>query len=789
MNRVSLAAFARARRTPAALLLLTALAAGLRFWGLDRIPPGFHYDEAYEALEAWRLLTQPGYHPLFFPGNFGVEPMFIYLTSLAFWLFGESPAVMRGVAATIGTLTVPALYALGRELVRADDSMPRFSGHRIPPALPLLAAASLAIMRWHLHFSRVGIEPVLVPFFLVLILWLLFRALRTNGIGAWLALGVAVGLSPYTYTAGRLLPVVAAALVVWRIVWGDKETRKQGNKETSRQVDKAHAPTPPLPHSPAPPLPRPSAPPLLRALLASAVALVVFAPLGLNWLQHPDQLLLRSSQIAVGAEGAGPGSPARNLVSTLGMFSFRGDADARNNLPGLPVLDVLMSLPLYLGAGLTLWRWRRPAFGGLLLAGAIMLAPTVLSEYAPHFRRALGAAPVVALLCGLGLVLMLGRSSAGLEALAGVAVNGRNRLKPRVQNSGRPGFEALAGLVGKARNRLKPLVRSGGQLFPEPPAPPVQAIPWRLQQSGIAPDELAERMDALRGLGRTIVVAVILLGSAVYAATAYFGAWGLSHAIYYAYDQGLWEIGQYVLGLPADERVYLTPRPAGDMTLAFAWREGRAVRHFDGRSALVAPAYAPGTATYIVIEHEDFRGGRLLLELYPRATEVKVFLDRDGKVYARAYQISDTSISNTGRQPKHAFTSGWPGMALVGYDLDRPAYRPGDIVYLQLWWRATATVPADWTVFTHLLGPPKADGSIVWAGRDARPGQGSAPTTAWQPGDLILDEYQLQLPADAPPGSYRIEVGLYDPATGGARAVTSDPPGQDHLVLGAVMVR
>ena len=82
-------------------------------------------------------------------------------------------------------------------------------------------------------------------------------------------------------------------------------------------------------------------------------------------------------------------------------------------------------------------------------------------------------------------------------------------------------------------------------------------------------------------------------------------------------------------------------------------------------------------------------------------------------------------------------------------------YRPGDVVYLQLWWRATGDPGKDWTVFTHLLGPAKPDGNRVWAGRDARPGQGSVPTTAWAPGDLILDEYQLQLPPDAPPGEYR----------------------------------
>ena len=65
------------------------------------------------------------------------------------------------------------------------------------------------------------------------------------------------------------------------------------------------------------------------------------------------------------------------------MFNLRGDPDPRNNPPGLPVLDILMSIPFLIGLGVMLWRWRRPAFGVTLLAGAIMLIPTVLSEYAP----------------------------------------------------------------------------------------------------------------------------------------------------------------------------------------------------------------------------------------------------------------------------------------------------------------------------------------------------------------------------------------------------------------------
>ena len=284
-------------RNAAALALITALAAAFRFWRLADVPPGFHFDEAYEALEAWRVATQPGYHPIFFPGNFGVEPMFIYLTSVAFRLFGESPAVMRGVAALVGTVTVPALFALGRELALTD--------RRFPMAAAWLAAISLAVMRWHIIFSRVGIEPILVPLFLVLILWAFWRAWRTGRWVAWVGLGVVTGLGVYTYPGGRLLPVVTALLCLVGLVF------------VLRRGDVSDA------------APTPGRSVFLRGVVvAGVIALLIVAPLAWNFVQHPDQLLLRSSQIAVGPGGAAPAHLSRthwrpSACSTSGATAIR----------------------------------------------------------------------------------------------------------------------------------------------------------------------------------------------------------------------------------------------------------------------------------------------------------------------------------------------------------------------------------------------------------------------------------------------------------------------------------
>jgi hypothetical protein len=224
------------------------------------------------------------------------------------------------------------------------------------------------------------------------------------------------------------------------------------------------------------------------------------------------------------------------------------------------------------------------------------------------------------------------------------------------------------------------------------------------------------------------------------------------------------------------------------MTLAFAWRNGPAVRRFDGRHAFIVPG-TDRPATYIIIDHEDDRGRLLLRDLYPDAKDAQAFLDRNGRLYAQAIRVQNPGT--LARTPQTPVTARWPSISLVGYDLDKSTFERGQKVFLQLWWRADAPVATDWTVFTHVLGPPKPDGSTVWAGLDGQPGQGSAPTRTWAAGDLILDEYQVQLPAEMPAGQYQIEVGLYDPKgpAGGTRLEMLQPAAQDHMLLGTIQVK
>jgi hypothetical protein len=107
-------------------------------------------------------------------------------------------------------------------------------------------------------------------------------------------------------------------------------------------------------------------------------------------------------------------------------------------------------------------------------------------------------------------------------------------------------------------------------------------------------------------------------------------------------------------------------------------------------------------------------------------------------------------------------------MVLRGYDLMPPA-TPADPIGLSLYWQASDRVTSPYKVFVHLLD---ANGDIV-AQSDAVPAAGEAPTESWLAREVVVDRHELQAPG---PGTYRLVVGLYDPASG-ARPPAADQTG------------
>ncbi len=101
---------------------------------------------------------------------------------------------------------------------------------------------------------------------------------------------------------------------------------------------------------------------------------------------------------------------------------------------------------------------------------------------------------------------------------------------------------------------------------------------------------------------------------------------------------------------------------------------------------------------------------------------------------------------------------------LVGYEVTDLSPAAGDSVAVTLYWRGLRQIEKDYKVFVSLLDPPTL---AKYAASDAMPEGWTAPTSGWQPGELVTDTHELSVAPDAPPGIYELQVGLYEETESG----------------------
>jgi len=364
------------------LLLLTLLAAALRFYKLGEAPPGFQFDEAFNAIDAEQVWH--GNRPLFLPANGGREALYTYYQAALGAFFGFNVYSLRLASALAGIATIPATYWLLRTLLQ-----------RRSRAVALFTSLALSVSFWHLHFSHYGIRVITMPLLLSALFgsyWLALHSKRASS--RWIALvaaGLFTGLAPWTHPAGRFVPFVLIGYSGW-LLWRRKANATFGGEQSGRFF------------------------PLRILFLTGLIAFGVFLPLGLEFYRHPDFFFGHASEVSIFADRvSGDSHPWRmlgqNLLLVLGMFNFHGDVEWAHNIPGRPVFEWPLGLAFLLGllfwAGRLLRRRRDdPDVDALaLLAGwtVVMLLPSILSEAAPNYSRTLPALPAAFVPVGWGL--------------------------------------------------------------------------------------------------------------------------------------------------------------------------------------------------------------------------------------------------------------------------------------------------------------------------------------------------------------------------------------------------
>ena len=107
--------------------------------------------------------------------------------------------------------------------------------------------------------------------------------------------------------------------------------------------------------------------------------------------------------------------------------------------------------------------------------------------------------------------------------------------------------------------------------------------------------------------------------------------------------------------------------------------------------------------------------------------------------------------------------------------------KPAQNLEVNTYWRVDGRITPPMTIFVHLIDAP---GNI----RGQHDGFGAALTTL-EPGDIVIQHHVITVDGNAPPGAYRLQVGLYNPVTlDRFKAHPRDLPPVDRILLSTVEV-
>lgn len=268
-----------------------------------------------------------------------------------------------------------------------------------------------------------------------------------------------------------------------------------------------------------------------------------------------------------------------------------------------------------------------------------------------------------------------------------------------------------------------------------------------------------------------LTVVGVLLFSIGLTCRDYFNVWAKLEGLPDIFHQEMASVGRYIGELPAETVVYITPTQKYYATLLLARinairaespgcaEEDRRQRprDFYGPAGLL-PAGEPGRETaYLILEGDD-TSAALLEATFPQGR-----WDARTPVF-EAYRVPAAAARV---RAQHTVRVDFADrIRLRGFDISSTPVRAGDVLSVRLTWQALAKMDQRYTAFVHLLGPhnPTAD-SPLWAQDDHEPGQATYTSDRWFSGEVIMDTFHLQVPANAPPGTYTLSTGFYDRGT------------------------
>lgn len=644
-------------RTNLSLALITALAAAFRWYRIDQLPPGFQFDQAFYVSDALQLLH--GEFAIFFyqPGR--SEPLYQYLLMPFIAFFGaDSSLGLKIAGGLIGILSVPLVFGITHTLYR-------------DVRIGLIGALLTAISFWHIFYSRYGERIPLTLLMAILSFWFVWRALARvsapRQTRTFALAGVFTGLTLYTYPAGRIVPLAIALLIAYAMLT---------DRTRARDYFKG-------------------------LVILTTIALGVFAPLGIYYIQHPIDFFSHAADVSIfvphGAISDNlPLELGKNALKILGMFFIVGDGGVLRNLPYRPIFDPLVGTLFVIGV--MVWldqlvspqssrveRWRAVF---LMIWLGLALTLSLISDDAPNNGRVLIGLPVVMILPAWGAVTIWDRLRARLVR-RGAAMTMSAILLISATLVYRDYFITLANDPGTYYAFDTDKVELANWLAQNAPRNHIYLAPLLAQNGTIS---LLTRHAALKSF-------------------------------------------------ESRDTIVLPSNASGkDALFVFPWEQTKKIQTMAERLGL-------GTRT----ELTGTNGG--ILALIYRIPADNLPHESD--------PLATLAQGGTFIQPQKIEHAPWnDAFELLGYSIDAADVAKRNVEVI-LFVRALKPMSEEYTFSIKVRDAQDR----VWGQEDKWLGNNSYATTQWSPGEIVIEKFYPGLNACAPAGEYRLSVEAYNPKT------------------------
>lgn len=288
----------------------------------------------------------------------------------------------------------------------------------------------------------------------------------------------------------------------------------------------------------------------------------------------------------------------------------------------------------------------------------------------------------------------------------------------------------------------------------------------------------------LGGFGLAAVMAVLVVASSLHGLGDYYTDPAYARDDYRGMAAYLEAVGRpgdaVVLNAPGQQEVFAYYYD-GDLPVYPLPRQ-RPADPEDTRATLQALA-RPGGRVFALLWATDESDPGRLVEGWLEEHTYKALDSWHGNVRLAAYAVpaGEQQAPARGLNVRLEDAETGQSVTLLGYSQLTGRLAAGDIAQITLYWQAGEVLQRRYKVFLHLLD----EASHVVGQRDSEPGGGALLTTTWKPGQVVRDNYGLPVHPATPPGSYRVEVGLYDAETG--RRLTT-PGGEGQVWLEPLVV-